>query len=202
MSSRVKCGQEEKMHHSLEPEAPPRANDCPKTWKNFFQVHRDALFQTALLLSADPDEAEASMAATLNTVDLSKPPVESQFLILQEKLARRTIETAQASPLSKLSEAGSLLQVGLHPVLQMERFPRVCFVLRTLLGYATSTCAQMLGIEEVAVRTLLRVAILQLHNAATGTSSRPPSLAESLEVDGWGEYAAVGSSIDAAAAHC
>ena len=184
------------MPHSLELDAPPRANDCPKIWREFFQAHCDALFQTALLLSADPDEAEASLAATLDSVDLSKPPSESQFLMLQGKLARRTIQITAASASPKISEAGSLLQAGLHPVLQIERFPRVCFVLRTLLGYATSSCAQMLGIDEAAVRTLLRIAILQLHNTVTGTSSRPSWLAESIDVDGWSEYPVVGSLID------
>ncbi len=190
------------MPHALKPESPPRANDCPKTWKTFFQVHWDALFQTALLLSADPDEAEASIAATLDMVDLSKPPADSQFFILQDELVRRTIQAAQLSASPKISEAGSLLQAGLHPVLQIERFPRVCFVLRTLLGYATSACAQMLGIEEAAVRTLLRVAFSQLHNTVMGSSSRPSSLGEFLGVDAWSEYPAVGSLIDPLAARC
>jgi hypothetical protein len=47
----------------------------------------------------------------------------------------------------------------------LERFPRFCFVLRMLLGYATSACAAMLGINEGNVKVLLRVAVLQLHHA-------------------------------------
>jgi len=158
---------------------PSSANECPMTWRTFFQVHCDALFQTALLLSADPEDAEASIAATLDTVDVSKPPVESQVLMLQEKLARRAIQNAQATAFPKISEARSLLQVDLQPVLLIERLPRVCFVLRTLLGYATSTCAQMLGVEESGVKTLLRIAISQLHSAVTGAASRTSWLAES-----------------------
>lgn len=154
---------------------PSQTDECSTTWRKFFQVHSDALFQTALLLSADPDEAEASMAATLDTIDLSKPPAESEVLTLQEGLARRTIQNAQASASPKVSEASSLLQVGLQPVLLIERLPRLCFVLRTLLGYATSTCAQMLGLEETGVRTLLRIAMLQLHSTVTGAGSRRSS---------------------------
>ncbi len=176
------------MPYSLQAETPHRAEDeCPKTWKTFLQVHCDALFQTALLLSADPEEAEASVAATLDSIDLSRPPAESEFLILQENLVRQTIQSARVSGSPKLSEAGSLLQRGLEPVLQIERFPRVCFVLRTLLGYATSSCAQMLGIEEAAVRTLLRIAVLQLHNTVAGASSRPSLLHEYLDADGGDE---------------
>ena len=181
------------MPQTLEAEAEAAwAKDCPKNWKAFFQVHSDALFQTALLLSADPEEAEASIAATLESVDLSKPPAKAQLLMLQEKLARRTIQAAHASESPRISEARSLLQAGLQPVLQIERFPRVCFVLRTLLGYATSSCAQMLGIEEAAVRMLLRVAILQLHGTVAGAR----------DVDGWREYPAVGPLTDPATAHC
>ena len=173
------------MRHSLEPEEQLLENDCPNTWRAFFEAHWDALFQTALLLSADLDEAEANIAATIDAVDLSKPPAELDLSILQEKLARRTIQTALASPCPKVSEARSLLQAGLQPVLQIEKFPRVCFVLRTLLGYATSSCAQMLGIEETAVRTLLRIAILQLNDTVTGTGGRPSRITESRDLDGW-----------------
>jgi hypothetical protein len=58
-----------------------------------------------------------------------------------------------------------MLQPGLLPVLQLERFPRVCFVLLMLVGYPTSACAGMLGIDEGGVKVLLRVAVLQLHHA-------------------------------------
>ena len=58
-----------------------------------------------------------------------------------------------------------MLQPGLLPVLQLERFPRVCFVLRMLFGYATSACAGMLGIDEGSVKVLLQEALLQLHHA-------------------------------------
>ena len=60
-----------------------------------------------------------------------------------------------------------MLQPGLLPVLQLEPFPRVCFVLRTLFGYATSACAGMLGIDKGGVKVLLRVAVLQLHHAGS-----------------------------------
>ena len=60
-----------------------------------------------------------------------------------------------------------MLQAGLLPVLQLERFHRVCFVLRMLFGYATSACAELLGVDEGAVKALVQAAVLQLH---TGTA--------------------------------
>ncbi len=188
------------MPNLLEAEVLPQANQAPKTWKTFFQVHSDALFQTALLLSADPEEAEASIAAVLDTVDLCEPPAEAQLSVLQEKLAQRSIQTE--SPSERVQEASCLLQAGLRPVLQIERFPRVCFVLRALLGYATSSCAQTLGIEETAVRTMLRIAILQLHSTTTGASSRRIRVDDSIEADGRCDYPTLGCLMNRAAAHC
>ncbi len=191
------------MPYSLEVETPHREEDCPKAWKSFLQAHFSELFQTALLLSADPEEAEASVAAALDSIDLSKPPAETEFLILQDRLARQTIQNTHPSDASKTSEARSLLQGGLQPVLQIERFPRLCFVLRTLLGYATSSCAQMLGIEEPAVRTFLRIAVLQLHNSVAATSSNSASPREHFDSESSEGCPSIQSLIsNAAAAHC
>ncbi len=190
------------MQHSLEAEVQPQAEGCPKAWMRFFQVHSDQLFQTALLLSADPDEAEASIVTTLGSVDLSKPPAESELLNLQEKIARQAIQNARASGSPKISEAHSLLQDGLQPVLQIQRFPRVCFVLRMLLGYATSSCAQMLGIEEAVVRTLLRIAVLQLQTTVSGTNSHEAWLNEPLERKGYDEHPGLRFLIPTAGAYC
>jgi DNA-directed RNA polymerase specialized sigma24 family protein len=59
-----------------------------------------------------------------------------------------------------------MLQPGLRPIIQIERFPRICFVLRMLLGYSTVMCAQMLGVEENHVRMLFQMAALQLQKVA------------------------------------
>jgi hypothetical protein len=61
-----------------------------------------------------------------------------------------------------------MLQPGLLPVIQIERFPRICFVLRMLLGYSTALCAQILGVEESHVRMLFRMAALQLQQKVVG----------------------------------
>ena len=145
--------------------ASPFSSGYEKTWKDVFQTNLDALFQLALLLTADSREAEANLATVVSTLDFSKQPDEDALAVLQTAVAQQSIESRGAIFSAGTVEARSMLQPGLLPVLQLERSPRVCFVLRMLLGYATSACAGMLGIEEDGVKVLLRAAVLQLHHA-------------------------------------
>ena len=138
-----------------------------ETWKDVFQANLDALFQLALLLTADPQEAEANLASVINTLESSKQPDQEALAVIQATLARQSIGSGGIISSAGVAGARSMLQPGLLPVLQLERFPRVCFVLRMLFGYATSTCARMLGIDEGGVKVLLRVAVLQLHHAGS-----------------------------------
>ncbi len=41
-------------------------------WKCFVEQNGRALFQTALLIAADPNEAEAALTTSVNELDLSK----------------------------------------------------------------------------------------------------------------------------------
>ena len=140
-----------------------------ETWKDVFQATLDALFQMALLLTADSQEAEANLATVISTLDLSKRPDKDALTVIQTALVRQSIGSGGIVSPAGVVEARSMLQPGLLPVLQLERFPRVCFVLRMLFGYATSACAEMLGIDEGGVKVLLRAAVLQLHHATLGT---------------------------------
>jgi len=134
-----------------------------EAWKDVYQVNLDSLFQLALLLTGDSQEAEANLTTVISGFDFSKQPGKDVLAVLQTAVAERSIGSAGASSSGGLAGARSMLQPGLLPVLHLERFPRVCFVLRMMLGYATSACAVMLGIEEGAVKRLLQVAVLQLH---------------------------------------
>jgi hypothetical protein len=98
---------------------------------------------------------------------LSALPQENAFAILKEAIVLRSVQSARLLSPSDTANARSMLQPGLWPVLQIERQPRVCFVLRMLLGYATSSCAQMLAIEEQVVKAALQNGILQLQHAMT-----------------------------------
>jgi hypothetical protein len=135
------------------------------TWKDVFQANLDPLFELALLLTADPQKAETNLAGIINTLDFSKQPDEDVLAVLQTAVARQSVGSGGGISSAGAAEARSMLQPGLLPVLQLERPSRVCFVLRMLLGYATSACAGILGIDEGGVKLLLRVAVLQLHHA-------------------------------------
>lgn len=60
------------------------------------------------------------------------------------------------------SAARPLLQPGLRSVVQIDRLPRICFVLRLLLGYTTEACADALDLDESEVPVLLAEAAMQL----------------------------------------
>lgn len=138
-----------------------------ETWKDVFQANLDALFQLALLLTADPQEAEANLETVITNLDFSKQPDDDALAVLQTAVARQSIGSGGAISSNGVAKARSMLQPGLLPVLRLERLHRVCFVLRMLVGFATSACARMPGIEEGGVRVLLRVAVLQLRHACS-----------------------------------
>ena len=143
-----------------------------ETWKDVFQANLDTLFQLALLLTADSQEAEDSLAAVIGTIECSKETDEDALAVIQAALARQSIRSGGIISSAGVAGARLMLQPGLRPVLQLERFPRVCFVLRMLFGYTTSACARMLGIDEGGVKVLIRIAVLQLHHLALCTSLR------------------------------
>lgn len=123
------------------------------------------LFQIALLLTADPETAEATVANAFENIDLSVPPSRAQLATLEKNVAIESVRTAGTPSSATVAIASSMLQSGLRPVLQLERFPRACFVLHFLLGYGTSSCAQMQSIDESGVKALLRIGLIQLHRA-------------------------------------
>ncbi len=140
-------------------------------WRGFLRINCDALFQTALLLTADPREAEASLFAAIETLDLSEFPDDKALITMQENVVQRAVQIARPLDSSKLLDAGAMLQTGLRSILQIHTSSRVCFVLRTLLGYTTPLCAQIMAVEEAAVQELLRIAFLQLRSAVIRTES-------------------------------
>jgi hypothetical protein len=132
-------------------------------WPAFIRANCPALFQTALLLAADAEIAESGMLAAIERVDISRPPAADEFSVLQRAVATQTLQRIRSNLDATSGNARSLLQAGLRPVLQLEQLPRICFVLCLLLGYTTSSCAQMLRIQQDTVRNFLRVATSELH---------------------------------------
>src|SRR6266567_3770691 len=94
---------------------------CEETWKDVFQANLDALFQMALLLTADSREAEASLATVIGTLDFSKEPDEDALAVIQTALAHQSIGSGGISSSAGVAEARSMLQSGLLPLLKLER---------------------------------------------------------------------------------
>jgi len=133
----------------------------------------NALFQTALLLTADAVTAEVALAKSIEDFDISNSPGQTGVAAWERATAMRSIEIAQSSPSIPDPMTRTMLQPALQPIIEIERFPRICFVLRLLLGYTTALCAQMLGIEESGVRMLFQMAVIQLQQkGARNTSAR------------------------------
>jgi hypothetical protein len=133
-------------------------------WIAFIKVHCAALFQTALLLAANGEIAESGLLAAVEGVDISRPPAPDEFFVLQRAVAIQTLKRIKSNPDATSANTPSFLQVGLRPILQLDPPPRICFVLCLLLRYTPSACAQMLEIQEEAVRELLLQATGELHS--------------------------------------
>ena len=136
---------------------------CERAWREFFKVNCNALFQTALLLTADVLAAEAALSESIDELDMSSAPGQPSLAAWEKAVVMRSIEQPQV-PLSAADPmTRSMLQPGLRPVIQIERFPRISFVLRMLLGYTTALCAQLLEMDEGGIRMLCQMAVIQLH---------------------------------------
>lgn len=137
-----------------------------QSWIAMLKANCSSFFQTALLVSADPRIAEAAVVAAVDDLDVLLTPSEEDLGELHKTVAIYTIRSLASQDSLDVAQAHSMLQHGLWPLLQVERSPRVCFVLRMLLGCAMSSCAQILGMEEAHVRALLQIALLQLCHAS------------------------------------
>lgn len=139
----------------------PHVPDDQQGWKEFLLENCAALFQTALLLSADPHMAQAALIEGMEALSFARPPGQNAHALWERAVVMRSIALPEsAQPLS----VHPFLQRGLWPVIQIEKSPRICFVLRRLLGYPLTLCAQILGFEESTVQALLQVATLQLQH--------------------------------------
>jgi hypothetical protein len=147
----------------------PERKGCEEKWRDFFKLNCNALFQTALLLTADPVAAEAALTKSIDELDMSRSPEQVSFAAWEELVVMRSIEMQQVSSSGADSTARLMLQPGLVPVIQIDRWPRICFVMRKLLGYTTALCAQMLGMEESGIRILFQTAVVQLQQKVAGT---------------------------------
>jgi hypothetical protein len=144
---------------------PSTTNIHSVPWGSILKANLNCLFQAALLLSADPEVAEASVAATIESIDLSRVPGQDELVTLQMTLVSKTLERLESSSPDHLRAAQSMLPTGLWTLLEVDQFPRIYFVLRVLLRCAVSSSAQILGVEEADAQAMFETALWQLCNA-------------------------------------
>ena len=154
------------MQSSGKAQVRPESCSSQSSFVAFFKANCAELFQTALLLSGDIEIAEASIIATIKSVNMLRLPEKNELTNLHHAVALQTVKGMRAGTGSRTTKVRSMLQAGLWPVLEMEQTLRACFVLRILLRYDTPTCARILGMEEAGVQALLPLAISQLHDLA------------------------------------
>ncbi len=146
-------------------------------WKSFVSQNSRAVFQTALLITADPKEAEAALVAGVNDFDLSRQPQPDDLQIWEEAIVKLSVAACRPAPPN--GEAGPvypLLQRALWPVVQLANLPRFCFVIRLLLGYSIKRCANILGVQESEIPALIAEAAVQLRDTtAASTSNGAPT---------------------------
>ena len=130
-----------------------------REWIEFLELNSNAMFQVALLLSADVYTAEATLLNSIDELEIRSAPRQGNLAAWQHAVVVRSIATRTTEKSAVDLLYRSMLQPGLWPVMQIERLPRTCFVLRLLLGYPGPVCAQLLGIEESKIETLLETAI-------------------------------------------
>jgi DNA-directed RNA polymerase specialized sigma24 family protein len=136
---------------------------CGREWKKFIDRYSKAMFQTALLLAANPRGAEAALITSMDELDISRPPETHDLPIWEETVVKLSVGTPEMlSTEGDGSLACSLLQPALRPVIQLDRLPRICFVLQLLLGYTTEACAAVLGVKESEVPVLVAEAATKL----------------------------------------
>ena len=143
-------------------------NSSEREWIEFVELNSNAMFQVALLLSPDVYTAEAALLNSIDELEIRRAPRQGdlaawQHAVVARSIATRTTEHAGVNLLYR-----SMLQPGLWPVMQIDRLPRTCFVLRLLLCYPRVVCAQLLRIEESEIEKLLETAIDKLQLATAG----------------------------------
>jgi hypothetical protein len=135
-----------------------------RSWTALVKANLNVLFQTALLLSEDPEIAESAVLDALGAIDVCEPPAPDQASLLQKEVATQTLKRLNANSKAKSRDVRSLLQADLCPLLRIDKLPRACFVLCLLFGYTAALCAQTLEIEESRVTEFLGLAAIQLNS--------------------------------------
>jgi DNA-directed RNA polymerase specialized sigma24 family protein len=129
---------------------------------NMLEKKCRALFQISLLISADPVAAETALIETINELDICRGPGADSDARLENAVVMRNIAWPETRSSTQRLLAQSMLQPGLRLLTTLDRLPRICFVLRILLGYSADSCAHLLQVKESEIGPLLQSAALEL----------------------------------------
>ncbi len=149
------------------------------TSTSYFEYNLDRLFQTAVLLVSDPEAAKAALRNAIASLDISRPPAQNATTVIERLILLSGVSIHGSSFSLRIANARRVLRTPLRRVVELKCVPRTCFVLLIVVGYATSTCALILGTEEHAVRVLLHLGLLQLRRALSFAGNRQQSISTS-----------------------
>src|SRR5258708_34892326 len=136
-------------------------------WKTLVEANLSSLFELALLLTASPRSAEAGLLSSIGKIDMSLPP---DLEGLRASVALHSIRSEIVDSPAERVNACSMISGRLLPIIHLERLPRICLVLRLLLGCTTSRCVAMLGIDDADVKMLVAAAIMQIQSVTARTA--------------------------------
>lgn len=114
-------------------------------------------FITALLLTGDPEQAEAAVLQAIDSLDTD---LVSEDALFDSSIRSALLFTGASSGVK--SQAGRMLPFELRRVLSIAPDRRRCFVLRILAAILREECAGLLGISAAAVDELACAAAREL----------------------------------------
>jgi hypothetical protein len=138
--------------------------------ESYLRIGVAAHFRTALLISADPSTAEKVLASSIAECDAVNLRHDSGRRIWRDTVVARSVEASAPFPVAMGGLVAAYLPPGLRPVAFIDTQPRICFVLRLLLGYSKAACAGMMRIRESEVGPLLANALVQLHEISKASA--------------------------------
>ena len=121
----------------------------------------DKAYVTALLLTANPERAEAAILEGNRVTHLDNTSGEAFLRGAVNAAVEPPSDTSEQLP-EDLERASSMLPFELRRVLHLPQALRHCFVLRFLVGLPREVCARLLHLEIRQVDERARTAMLEL----------------------------------------
>ena len=142
-------------------------------WKSLLEANLDRLFQTALLLTADPCRAELALTQAIEHFDLSAPPSPDAIKRIELEIVFHGFQAGPPPSPALTARTRTMIQPGLWPILQLPPDLRACFVLIVMLRCRSSVCASLAysKTDDGTVGRWLHSAVLAFHRSAVRGAS-------------------------------